>query len=289
MIGGSGAYQFAEDEFGRLLDRRRVRTPFGESAPFCLYENGGFRFYFASRHGERGYEMSAPFVNYRANLYAAKLLGVERVVAWSGPGIVNDGLAPGSFLVPTDLIDFTKGRKATFFAGTGLGFIRQNPVFCASMGRALAEAAERSGRDVVHGGTYVCTEGPRLETPAEIRMFRMWGADVVGMTLVPEAFLARELEICYQPICYLTNYAEGVRELPYREGVLFEGTLPDEMAPGVEKAKELLPGICIFAMRLFKGRKRDCPCSVSMERYRRAGVIGEDFKGWTKGGDGAAE
>jgi 5'-methylthioadenosine phosphorylase len=117
----------------------------------------------------------------------------------------------------------------------------------------------------------------------------MWGADVVGMTIVPEAFLARELEMCYQPICYLTNYAEGIREMPYREGVLFEGTLPDEMVSEVEKAKELLPGICVSALFLLDDVERNCPCSVSMKRYKESGLIGGDFKKWIKGEGFAAE
>lgn len=282
LIGGSGAYLFSADILGELVEKGRVGTPFGQSVPFSLFSRDGFEFYFISRHGEVGYDVSAPFVNYRANIFGAKMLGVERIVSWSGPGIINDALVPGSFLIPGDIIDYTKGRKSTFYEDSGLGFIRQNPVFCNRMGEVLSEVAGGSGRDVVRGGTYICTEGPRLETPAEIRMFRMWGADVVGMSIVPEVFLARELEMCYQPICYLTNYAEGVREMPYREGVLFEGTLPDEMVSDVEKAKELLPGISISALFLLDNVERDCPCSVSMERYKKSGLIGEDFKSWIK-------
>lgn len=285
IIGGSGAYDIPARVFGNLLETGKVETPFGASGAFSHFEKEDFRFYFISRHGEKGYDVSAPFVNYRANIFGARMLGVERIIAWSGPGIVNGDLHPGSYLIPTDLIDFTKQRERTFFADSGLGFIRQSPVFCTVVARALSESAGDGGREVVHGGTYVCTEGPRLETPAEIRMFAMCGADVVGMTVVPEAFLARELEMCYQPICYLTNFAEGVKKMDYREGVLFEGMLPGELAGDVERAREDLPGICISAARLLDGMERRCPCSVSMMRYREMGLIGDDFRAWVKGGD----
>jgi 5'-methylthioadenosine phosphorylase len=103
------------------------------------------------------------------------------------------------------------------------------------------------------------------------------------MTLCPEAFLARELEICYAPVAYVTNYAEGVRRLPYRRGALFEGMLPADEAAAVEAAKNAIPGIAIAAARALAGVERDCPCAVSMERYRKRGVIGPDFRGWVAG------
>jgi 5'-methylthioadenosine phosphorylase len=282
LIGGSKAYDFQESAFGRFLGREVVNTPFGESAPVSLFEKEGFEYYFISRHGEGGYNLSAPFVNYQANIFGAKLLGVERVISWSGPGIIDESLSPGTFLLPDDLIDFTKGRKSTFFAGTGLGFVRQSPLFCPTLGEMLTGAAEMTGRETVKGGTYVCTEGPRLETAAEIRMFWKWGGNVVGMTVVPEVFLSKELEICYHPICYLTNFAEGVKDLPYREGVLFEGTLPDVMAGEVEEAKEGLPGICLAALKEADGIERSCPCSVSMKRYKGEKWGNEGITDWIR-------
>ncbi|MDA8180631.1 MAG: phosphorylase, partial [Deltaproteobacteria bacterium] len=117
----------------------------------------------------------------------------------------------------------------------------------------------------------------------EIRFLGRAGADLVGMTLCPEAFLARELEICYAPVAYVTNYAEGVRKLPYRRGALFEGMLPPWGAAAVEAAKNAIPGIAIAAARAVAGEERDCPCAVSMERYRKRGVIGPDFRGWVAG------
>jgi len=267
---------------GERLSSRRVRTPYGLSNPVHLFRKDGFHFLFLSRHGERGYEKTAPFVNYRANIYAAKLLGVERIVAWTGPGAISPKFRPGDLVLPGDLLDFTRGRPSTFYEGKGIGFIRQHPAFCETLRRAIRSAARRAGgTGRFHaGGVYACTEGPRLETAAEIRFLASAGADLVGMTLCPEAFLARELEICYAPVAYVTNYAEGVRKLPYRRGALFEGMLPPAASAAVEASKNAIPGIVIAAARSIAGAERDCPCAVSMERYRKKGVIGPDFRGW---------
>jgi 5'-methylthioadenosine phosphorylase len=269
---------------GERVSSRRVRTPYGLSNPVHLCENGGIRFLFLSRHGEKGYEKTAPYVNYRANIYAAKSLGVTRIVAWTGPGAISPKVRPGDLALPDDLLDFTRNRPSTFYEGKGIGFLRQFPVFCERLRDALRSEAKRGEVGRIHfGGTYACTEGPRLETPAEIRFFARAGADLVGMTLCPEAFLARELEICYAPVAYVTNYAEGVRRLPYRRGALFEGMLPADEAAAVEAAKNAIPGIAIAAARALAGVERDCPCAVSMERYRKRGVIGPDFRGWVSG------
>ncbi|MCL5966980.1 MAG: MTAP family purine nucleoside phosphorylase [Deltaproteobacteria bacterium] len=290
LLGGSGAYTLPEGARGERLSSRRLRTPYGVSNPVHLCEKDGFRFYFLSRHGERGYETAAPFVNYRANVYAAKALGVERIIAWTGPGIIAGRYRPGDLVLPDDLLDFTRGRPSTFYEGKGIGFIRQAPVFCEDLRRALRAAArEFVGRVRLHaGGTYACTEGPRLETPAEIRFLAAAGADMVGMTLCPEAFLARELEICYAAVGYLTNYAEGIRKMPYRAGTLFEGMLDPSREGRVEAAKNAIPPLAVAAARALERRERGCPCAVSMERYRQQGVIGADFREWISGGPGRA-
>jgi 5'-methylthioadenosine phosphorylase len=224
-------------------------------------------------------------VNYRANIYAAKRLGVERIVAWTGPGAISRKFRPGDLVLPDGLLDFTRCRPSTFYEGKGIGFIRQHPVFCETLREALRLAAGRAGTGarLRVGGTYACTEGPRLETAAEIRFLASAGADLVGMTLCPEAFLARELEICYAPVAYVTNYAEGIRSLPYRRGALFEGMLPARETSAVEAAKNAIPAIAIAAAAAVSGEERDCPCAVSMERYRKRGVIGPDFRGWVAG------
>lgn len=282
IIGGSGAYNFPKNIWGEEIDCFSVKTPFGDSNPVHIYRRDGLLYGFISRHGESGYSRSAGFVNYRANIYAAKKLGVERIVTWSGPGAINPQLKPGMLFLPDDLIDFTKKRDYTFYERNGLGFIRQNPVFCPELFAVAQRVIKRAGIKAKTGGIYVCTEGPRLETRAEIRMFRNAGGDAVGMTIVPEVFLARELEICYLPVCYIANYAEGVREMKYKRGELFEGTLPEKLRKEVKKTVNILPEILFSILFQLRDKKRECPCASAMLRYRREGRIGDNWMEWIK-------
>lgn len=280
VIGGSGAYNLGGDALGRERERVTVETPYGPSAPFRILEGDETDVAFVSRHGETGYNRTAPYVNYRANIYAAKELGAKRILSWSGPGAIHPSYRPGDLILPDDLIDLTRTRPYTFFEGKGIGFIRQNPVFCPEIRRAFLDALKDLGAGHHGGGTYVCTEGPRLETPAEIRFMRQIGGDMVGMTLVPEIFLARELEICYGSLCYISNYAEGVRSLPYEKGVLFEGTLPADEADRVDESMARIPAIIATTLHHLMRQERSCPCMEAMLRYRRRGDIGADWHDW---------
>lgn len=219
VLGGSGAYHLLT---GQALGQEKgcdvLETPYGSSAPIHHFSSANREFLFLSRHGETDYSLTAPFVNYRANIHALKQCGVERIISWSGPGIINTVFKPGDFVVPHDIIDETRNRETTFFKDTGIGFIRMNEPFCPQIATALHDILHASGLSHHEQAVYACTEGPRLETPAEIRKLRLLGADLVGMTLAPEAFLAREMEICYTPFCYLTNYAEGVKPREFKKG-----------------------------------------------------------------------
>lgn len=275
VIGGSRAYDLlASASFGAEGKKARVvKTPFGDSAPVRKFTGDGFDYFFLSRHGEKGYEVSAPAVNYRANVWALKKLGVERILAWSGPGAINPAMHPGHFVVPNDIIDATKNRASNFFEGTGLGFIRMSEPFCPELRAATATAIASDGNQFHDGGVYVCTEGPRLETPAEIRMFSAWGADLVGMTLVPEAFLARQMEMCYAAVCLSTNFAEGVAPRDFREGELFEGMLNEAEKEKVENSLSRLPAILGSALHKLSNAQRLCKCGLAMELYRKKGLL----------------
>jgi len=286
VIGGSQAYTLLAK--GKIAGTRLgpAETPYGPSEALYLVETKGARgaegakFLFLSRHGEERYSVTAPFINYRANVYALKDRGAEWVLSWSGPGIINRLYQIGDLVVASDLIDETAGRPGTFFEGKGWGFIRQNPVFCPQLSAIMHEAL--SALDIRHivGGTYVCTRGPRLETPAEVHKYRILDADFIGMTVAPECFLARELEMSYVPLCYLTNLAEGIRERDYRPGELFEGLLTPDETERVDRAVGLLPAIVTEVAKRVQGVERDSPCARSMERYRRAGILPEDWHEW---------
>lgn len=280
VIGGSEAYALLNEK--KIVGKRigEIQTPFGKSQVIFLVRWDEIEFLFLTRHGEKGYEVNASSVNYRANIYALKELGVERILAWSGPGAINEKLELGQYLIPDDLIDETKNRILSFYANnSGLGFIRSYPVFCPQlseeMDKILAGLKYKYGK----GGVYVCTEGPRLETKAEIKKLKILGADMVGMTLIPEVFLARELEMCYLALCYITNYAEGInQEKTYKKGILFDGLITEKEMKKIDKAVKEFPKIIkeFYKKLLFK--TRNCNCKQLMERYKKK--IGHNWHNW---------
>jgi cyclic dehypoxanthinyl futalosine synthase len=264
-----------EYEGARLLE-----TPFGKANPVHVFRQGGLRFAVLSRHGEAGYEVSAPFVNDRANLYALKTLGVRRILAWCAPGAINPAMAPGHLVVPHDILDETTHGPYTFFPGRGPGFIRHQPVFCPTLRPVLLSALTGSSFPVHDGGVYAATTGPRLETGAEVRKLRLLGGDLVGQTLVPEVFLARELELCYVALCYVVNFAEGVAPRPYQPGVLFEGLATPEETARVQAVEAAFGELALQLLPAVAAAPETCFCSRLMERYRRRGDLGEDWRTW---------
>jgi len=277
VIGGSGAYHLLNKEsLGKEKKCQGFDTPYGESAPIHHFSIDGLEFLFLSRHGEMDYSITAPFVNYRANIYALKECGVQRIIAWSGPGIINTAFEPGDFVVPHDIIDETKNRPTTFFDNTGIGFIRQSRPFCPQISHALHNVLHEADLQHHNQAVYACTEGPRLETPAEIRKLRILGADLVGMTLAPEAFLAREKEICYSPFCYLTNYAEGVKPRKFEKGELFEGMQTIEEKKQVDNSIQKFPSLIRTVFETLKEEERTCDCSEALRRYKNKGFVSED-------------
>ena len=277
MIGGSGAYHLlTKESLGKEKNCQNFDTPYGESVPIHHFSIDGLELLFLSRHGETDYSTTAPFVNYRANIYALKECGVQRIIAWSGPGIINTAFEPGDFVVPHDIIDETKNRPTTFFDNTGIGFIRQSQPFCPQISNALHNVLHETELQHHNQAVYACTEGPRLETPAEIRKLRILGADLVGMTLAPEAFLAREKEICYTPFCYLTNYAEGVKPRKFKKGELFEGMQTIEEKKQVDNAIQKFPSLIRTVFETLKEEERTCDCSEALRRYKNKGFVSED-------------
>jgi len=279
VIGGSGAHTLLKAKAQHFKRLGPAPTPFGLSAPIYRVRLVEAHFLFLPRHGETGYEIAAPWVNYRANIYALKEHGVSRIMAWSGPGAIDNSLKIGEYLLPHDLIDETRGRESSFYKGTGLGFLRQHPVFCPEMHDAAVVAFSQLRLPYRPQGVYLCTQGPRLETAAEIRRYRDWKVQLVGMTLAPEVFLARELEICYHPICYVTNYAEGVKQREVRPGEVFEGLVEEAEREIIQQAVDRFLDIAA-SLSLALPKEQQCPCGLAMERYRREGRIGEDWHTW---------
>ncbi|MGO9622063.1 MAG: MTAP family purine nucleoside phosphorylase [Desulfobaccales bacterium] len=257
-------------------------TPYGDSRPVHFFRHEGLEFVVLSRHGEAGYEISAPFINARANLYALKDLGVAKVLAWVAPGSLRQELAPGDLVVPGDVLDEGRGGPHTFFTGVGWGFIRHNPPFCPELREALLRGLAGAPFTVHDHGVYLATTGPRLETAAEIRKFRLLGGDLVGQTLAPEVFLARELELCYVALTYVVNYAEGLLNRPYRPGTLFEGLATPEEMSRVAAVEAAFPQLLLGLLPDLAATPRQCPCPRLLERYRLRGDLGPDWRTWVR-------
>ena len=203
IIGGSGLYDVAE-----LADReeREVATPFGApSAPYVIGTLAGRRVAFLARHGA-GHRILPSELNFRANVFGMKTLGVEWLVSASAVGSLQERYRPQDVVVPDQFVDRTRGRIGTFF-GRGLAahVSFAHPV-CADLGRLAGDAAARAGATVHRGGVYLCMEGPQFSTLAESRLYRSWGMDVIGMTNLQEAKLAREAEICFSTLALVTDY-----------------------------------------------------------------------------------
>jgi 5'-methylthioadenosine phosphorylase len=203
IIGGSGLYDMAE-----LTDReeRTVSTPFGEpSGPYMIGTLRGKRVAFLARHGA-GHRLMPTELNYRANIFGMKKLGVEFILSASAVGSLQERYVPQHLVIPDQFFDRTKGRVSTFFGNGLVAHVAFAHPVCGALGAIAYESCTQVGATVHKGGAYVCMEGPQFSTLAESKLYRSWGMDIIGMTNLQEAKLAREAEICYATIALVTDY-----------------------------------------------------------------------------------
>jgi 5'-methylthioadenosine phosphorylase len=203
IIGGSGLYDMAE-----VTDRQEVpvRTPFGDpSGPYVLGTLRGKRVAFLARHGA-GHRFAPSELNFRANIFGFKTLGVEFILSASAVGSLKEEYKPLDIVVPDQFFDRTKGRVSTFFGNGLVAHVGFAHPFCKPLSEIAFDSGRRAGATVHKGGTYVCMEGPQFSTLAESRLYRSWGMDIIGMTNLQEAKLAREAEICYSTLALVTDY-----------------------------------------------------------------------------------
>jgi 5'-methylthioadenosine phosphorylase len=253
IIGGSGLYKM-EGMTG--IEKVKVETPFGgPSDAIILGTLEGVKVAFLPRHGE-GHRISPSELPAKANIYALKSLGVERIISVSAVGSLKEEIRPLDIVVPDQLIDTTKGRPSTFFTDGIVAHVSLAEPFCPVLGRLSFEASAKAGARVHKGGTYLVVEGPQFSTRAESKLYCSWGVDIVGMTASPEAKLAREAEICYTTLAIVTDY-DCWR--PGYEAVTAEMILTN-LWKGVDAVKRilslLLPSI---------PEKRDCACVDSLK------------------------
>jgi 5'-methylthioadenosine phosphorylase len=253
ILGGSGLYDM---EGLSNVEERSVSTPFG--APSDAVRVGtidGVPVAFLARHG-RGHRLMPTEVNYRANIYALKSLGVEQVIAVSACGSLRETFHPGDIVIPNQLFDFTKQRVYSFFGDGLVAHVSTAQPFCPHLSLLLGEAAEAAGGSVHPHGRFITIEGPRFSTKGESFTFRSWGMDIIGMTTSPEAFLAREAEMCYAVMAHVTDYDvwhETEEEVSVEAVVRI---LRHNTALAQEAIRALVPQLAQY--------KLDCACSEAL-------------------------
>ena len=233
IIGGSGLYQMEGLQHIREV---RVSTPFGRpSDRIILGTMGKRRVAFLARHG-RGHSIAPTFINYRANMYALKSLGVSQVFSVSAVGSMKETIHPGHLVLPDQFIDRTTQRLSTFFDQGIVAHVSVADPICSALASTLENACTQVGVTTHVGGTYVCIEGPQFSTKAESQLYRQWGVDIIGMTNIPEAKLAREAELCYATLALVTDF-DCWHET---EEAVSVGAILDIMKTNVEVAQKVL-------------------------------------------------
>ena len=252
IIGGSGLYDMAE-----LSDREQhtLTTPFGDpSGPYTVATLRGKRVAFLARHGD-GHRLMPSELNFRANIFGFKLLGVEAIISASAVGSLREELRPLDIVFPDQFIDRTFDRHATFFGNGVVAHVGFAHPFCEPLRLMTASAADAAGARVHRGGTYVCMEGPQFSTLAESNLYRSWGAHIIGMTNLQEAKLAREAEICYATMALVTDYDCWH---PDHDAVTVDMII-DNLTQNAKTAQQVIAG----AVGTYQGRQH-CQCATAL-------------------------
>lgn len=248
IIGGSGLYDI---EGVQLRTVHHVMTPFGSpSDGYRVVDFGGRDVVFLPRHGS-AHSIPPHKINYKANMWGFRELGVERIISVGASGGITPRMVPGTIVIPDQILDFTSGRDVTYHHGEeGVIHIDFTEPYCPALREALSAAGRKTGIPLQDSGTYVSVNGPRLETRAEIKAFSLLGADIVGMTGMPEASLAREAEICYAGVSVVTNFAAGMSGKKLTAA---------EVISGMHSAVLQLRGLLQETFSLIPA-KRECAC-----------------------------
>jgi 5'-methylthioadenosine phosphorylase len=255
VIGGSGVYDMPDME---ITETVKVVTPYGHpSDSYRIGRLAGAETAFLPRHGA-DHRLQPNKINYRANLWGFRELGVGKVISVCAAGGINPEVSPGSIVLPDQIIDMTSGRASTFYDEDEVVHIDFTNPFCQDLRGQVTAASAAAGIFAITSGVYISVNGPRLETAAEIRTFAAWGADMVGMTLMPEASLARELGMCFTCIAVVTNFAAGIaaKKLTAKEVL-------ETMKTTEEKLRSLLGQLFLIDLRPTR-----CSCRQSLEDAR---------------------
>jgi 5'-methylthioadenosine phosphorylase len=253
VIGGSGLYEMEGLE---EVQKISLKTPFGDpSDSFMVGRLEGVKIAFLPRHG-KGHRISPSSLNFRANIYALKLLGAQWIIGVSAVGSMKESIHPGDMVIPNQFIDRTTGRPNTFFSDGIVGHISLADPVCPVLSQLLYQAGQKVGATVHKDGTYLCIEGPQFSTRAESKLYRTWGVDIIGMTNIPEAKLAREAEICYATIAFATDYDCWHQEA----GDVSIGEVLRILAQSTQTAKSAIRNVVKHLPE-----KRECICSTALK------------------------
>jgi len=278
VIVGSGLYEM---EGLKAVESLRLETPWGEpSDEFFIGELSGTKMIFLPRHG-RGHKLMPSEINFRANIYGLKKLGVEWIISISAVGSMREDIEPGHIVIPSQFFDHTKRRASTFFGEGVVAHVSMADPVCYVLSGILYEASKKAGATVHKGGAYICIEGPQFSSKAESNIYRQWGVDVIGMTNMPEAKLAREAEICYATLALACDYDCWHEE--------HAAVTVDEIIEILTKNVELAKRIIKEAVSMIPD-KRNCSCesalrdaiinskeAISEETRRKLGIIIERY------------
>jgi 5'-methylthioadenosine phosphorylase len=251
IIGGTGVY---DPEIFEEVKEIKVYTPFGETSDLVsIGDYKGIKVAFIPRHG-RGHSIPPHKINYRANIWAFKQLGVSRIIASSAVGSLREEYKRGDFVIPDQFIDRTKKRLDTFYEGGQLCHISSADPFCPQLREFFIDFTRHTGLKIQQRGTYVCIEGPRFSTRAESKLFRLWNAHIIGMTVYPECMLAREAELCYVSVAMVTDY-DVWAEKPVSAREIIK-----TMGESVEKFKKMI----LNAIPKIP-KERECSCAYCLK------------------------
>ncbi len=254
VIGGSGVYDLEKLED---VEQVRISTPFGDpSDEIVVGTLSGTRVAFLPRHG-RGHRLMPSELNSRANIYALKSLGVQYIVAVSACGSMREELAPRHIVIPDQIFDRTKARPSSFFGDGLVVHVSFDEPFCPQLSNLVYQAVAKTGATVHKGGTFVIIEGPQFSTKAESRIYRQWGVDIIGMTALPEAKLAREAEICYATIAHISDYdVWHATEEPVTVAIIL-----DNLRANAAVTKQAL---AYLAPMIAQQKERTCECTSAL-------------------------
>jgi 5'-methylthioadenosine phosphorylase len=253
VIGGSGLYEM---EGLSVLEQRRIETPFGETSdPFVIGDVDGARVAFLARHGG-GHRTLPNEINYRANLFGFKVLGVHTILSASAVGSMKEAYAPTDIVFPDQFIDRTRHRPDTFFGNGIVGHVAFADPICNAAAKIVCAAGGEAGAQVHAGGTYICIEGPQFSTRAESKLYRSWGVDVIGMTNLTEAKLAREAEICYVTMALVTDY-----DCWHESGDVSVEQIGRYLRANASMAQKIVR----MAIPRVANRERNCPCATALQ------------------------